>query len=1152
MRQRLQQQEFNNSRLVQEIRASQVIEETLWESQHFIQRLAQTTQSVLYIYDAIARNSIYANRKFAEMLGYSLDEIAQIGVALLPCLLHPDDEVKVAEHLQCFREAQDSDIFEIEYRLKHKNGEWRWLRSRETIFARDADGLAYQILGAAEDITERKRVEEALRESERRFRAIFDHTFQFTGLLKPDGTLLEINQTALEFSGQKRSDLVNRPFWEAGWWAVSPATQERLKSAIAEAAAGQFVRYEVDIQGADDTVATIDFSLKPFKDETGQVVLLITEGRDISASLRDSFASRQQVKALLAGQNQILEMIAKGAKLSAVLNQIALLIEKQVPQAQCCFLLLDKSGIHLRYGAAPSLPKSYSQAIDGLTIGPFALSCGTAAYWGEPVIVQDIATHPLWVDCQDLALTHGLKACWSAPIFSTVGKVLGTFAMYYGELHTPSRQEQELTATATQLAKIAIERSHAQEELLRSNAMLKAQQEAAPDGILVIDENRQIASYNHRFCELWRIPDSIIQSGDESRLMKWLQSQLQHPEDFQAKVEYLYAYPTQTGCGELTCKDGRILEFYSASVRSHSGDYYGRIWYNRDITERKQAEYALNQAKIAAEAANRAKSEFLANMSHELRTPLNGILGYAQILKRESSLTPKQQERVGIIQQCGEHLLTLLNDILDLSKIEARKMELHVSEFAFPQFLDSIVNIFRLRAEEKNITFNFQTLSQLPYCVRGDEKRLRQVLINLLGNAIKFTDHGQVTFKVGYVLENGDWEQEERQGERRRGSCKVSLPASPNHQFPIPKKIRFIVEDTGIGIPPEQLNEIFLPFHQIGEHHRQVEGTGLGLAISKKLVQLMGGELKVDSVLRQGSLFWADLDLAEGSECTEITQPRVGNIIGVKEKKHKVLVVDDKREDRAVLVDLLSPLGFEVVEATSGQDCLMQAIQIKPDVILLDMLMPGMDGFETVEMLRQSPTLKNVVVLATSASTFADDQQKCFAAGCDGFIPKPVEAEKLLQQLRRHLGVEWVYEDLKSVSPSDRISRSDGNSPRKPYQLASKTVISLEPSVTLLVDATQRNSEAYQLNLNSDFFTSGSVPFTSSDNCLVAPPPDKITTLYELARIGDIRGIQEQANLIEQLDEQFGWFAKQLRRLANGFQEKQILEFVRKYMADRE
>jgi PAS domain S-box-containing protein len=213
----------------------------------------------------------------------------------------------LTEHLKRFRDATDSEIFEIDYRMRHKNGEWRWLRSQETVFARNADGLPYQILGAAEDITERKRVQEALWESERRFRAIFDHTFQFTGILKPDGTLLEINQTALDFSGQKLEEILGRPFWEVRWWTLSSSHQEQLKRAIAAAAAGEFVRYEVEVLAAGDVVVTIDFSLKPFKDETDQVVLLIPEGRDIS--------DRKRVKALLAGQNHILEMIAKGARL---------------------------------------------------------------------------------------------------------------------------------------------------------------------------------------------------------------------------------------------------------------------------------------------------------------------------------------------------------------------------------------------------------------------------------------------------------------------------------------------------------------------------------------------------------------------------------------------------------------------------------------------------------------------------------------------------------------------------------------------------------------------------------------------------------------------------------------------------------------------
>ncbi len=1224
-------QEFikKNRRLEQEIKVQQLAEETVWGSQHFIQRIAQTTPSVLYIYDLIAKSSIYANRQFAELLGYTLLEISEIGAELLPQLLHPDDQAAVSEHLQRFRDAKDSDIFEIEYRMRRKDGQWRWLRSQETVFARSPEGLPYQILGAAEDITERKRVEEALRQSERRFRAIFDHTFQFTGLLKPDGTLVEANQTALDFSGQKPSDLVNRPFWEAKWWTISPKTQEQLKSAIAAAAEGEFVRYEVDVRGADDTVVTIDFSLKPFRDETGQIVLLIAEGRDIS--------DRKQVKALLAGQNHILEMIAKGARLVDVLTTLAQLIERQLPQSRCSFLLLDKNGVNLRHGAAPSLPDGYIQALDGMTIGPFAGSCGTAAYWGEPVIVEDITIHPLWSSFRDLGLAHGVRACWSVPIFSTSGKVLGTFAIYYSEPRTPNRHEQELTAKATQLARIAIERSSAQEELLRSNAMLKAQQEAAIDGILVIDENRRVASYNQRFCELLQVPQQLIQSGDEPQVLKWILTQLAQPDEFFAQVEYLYAHPTETSYYEFTLKDGRILELYSAPVLSPSGGYYGRIWYHRDITQRKQAEAvqtrlitslrqteekyrklielagdaiitvdaetgiildanqmaetilgrarteimglhqseiqpsqrleqyteifqehietggvfqaelelrhksgatvpvevsatvvdvhgkkiiqgifrdisdrkqtekALNQAKVAAEVANRAKSEFLANMSHELRTPLNGILGYAQILKRESTLASKQRDQVNIIQQCGEHLLTLLNDILDLSKIEAQKMELYLSDFQFPHFLEGLVEIFRIRAEQKNIVFSYEQLSPLPCCVRGDEKRLRQVLINLLGNALKFTDKGGVTFKVGYVgVQESKVESWQVESSQQEFKIKCSNP-QPATQTQPAQKMRFIVEDTGIGMAPQLLADIFLPFHQIGEPHHQVEGTGLGLAISQKLVQLMDGELSVESSLGQGSVFCLDLDLPEVLEWVEATKVDEGNIIGLKEKKYRVLVVDDKWENRSVLVDLLSPLGFEVVEAIDGQDCLNQALKVKPDVILLDMVMPGMDGFEATKRLRQLPSLREVVVIATSANAFAYDQQQCLAAGCNGFISKPVQAQKLLEELSQHLELEWVYKEVEGEP-------NGSSSPMHSRPLSIATV----------------------------------------QNSLVAPPLEKITALYELAMMGDIQGIQEQANVIEQLDQQFVPFGQQLRQLAKGFQEKQILEFVRKYMAENE
>jgi signal transduction histidine kinase/CheY-like chemotaxis protein len=380
---------------------------------------------------------------------------------------------------------------------------------------------------------------------------------------------------------------------------------------------------------------------------------------------------------------------------------------------------------------------------------------------------------------------------------------------------------------------------------------------------------------------------------------------------------------------------------------------------------------ALEQERKRAEALaelDRAKSQFLANMSHELRTPLNGILGYAQILKKGKTLSDHQKNGLGIIHQCGEHLLNLINEVLDISKIEARKMELYPKNIHFPEFLEGIAEICRIRAEQKGIELMYETLTQIPKAIRADEKRLRQVLINLLGNAVKFTEKGFITFKVGYQQE----------------------------------KFRFQVEDTGIGIIQEQLEEIFLPFQQGGEKSRETEGTGLGLTISRQLVELMGSELRVKSTLGQGSIFWFDLELQEVDEWDDAANDWERNILGFKGDKRKVLVVDDKWANRSVLVNLLEPLGFEVVEAINGLDGLNKACEFKPDLVFMDLVMPVMDGFEATRRLRTLPDLANVVVIAISA-----------------FIPKPFREADLLEKLGYHLGLEWIYEKGTSAIGTD-------------------------------------------------------------------------------------------------------------------------------------
>lgn len=896
--------------------------------------------------------------------------------------------------------------------------------------------------------SELARVQEALRQSEagrRESQTFFEKSFHASPALMAiahvaDGRLIEVNPAFLRGSGYTREEVIGRSTLALGLWARPEERDEFLRRMQAE---GSVRDFEANFQAKTGEVRSLLLNADIIEMEGTRGMLTVAV--DISERRR-----REQV---LEATYRISQAALADNDLAAFFAEIHLIIAGLMPARNLYFALLsaDRSLLTFPYFVDESAPAPAARKPgNGLT--EYVLDTG------RPLLTNaDELTVLLREFGRYLPMGKPAALWLGAPLLIN-GRAIGVIAVQ--DYHNPrayGEEEKRLLMFVAEQAATAVHRRQAEEAVRRAESQYRGIFENALEGLYQTTADGRFIRANAALARMcgYETPAALLHAINDIGHQVYVDRTRR--EEFLRMIEGRDEVTDFES--EIYRRDGTKL-WVSESVRvirNAAGEVVRFEGVAIDITQQRQAARALQAAKEAADAASRAKSLFLASVSHELRTPLNGILGYTQILRRDPTLGEKQREGVRVIHESAEHLLVLINDVLDLSKIEAGRIELHPADFELAELAAAAEQVFAPRAREKNLLLETALAPGLPAFVRGDEARLRQVLFNLLGNAVKFTAQGGVVLSV----------------EAQAGNL-----------------LRFSVSDTGRGIAEQDLARIFEPFTQVGETVGAATGTGLGLAISRSLVERMGGEMHVESQPGWGSRFWFDVPLPAAAAAAR--RPGAARrVLGYEGPRRRVLVVDDNAANRSVMAAMLAPLGFELHEAADGLGGIAEAARFRPDVVLMDLRLPGaIDGLEATRRLRAVAEGAEMKIIAVSASAYDIDREQCRAAGCDDFVAKPFREEELWTALGQALGLTWrLADDLAET--------------RTPFPLVPKL-----------------------------------------------PGAEELAALHELASQGDIVGLRARAEQLLAADPELGLFVEGLLELAARFKMKAIRQFIERRRPD--
>jgi PAS domain S-box-containing protein len=1080
-------------RLTDDVAVRDQVEQELRESEARFKAFSESTSDWFWQTDAEDRFAWFEDGRNSQV---PIDHATVLGRTRMECL--PAVELANTEKWRRYQAdlAAHRPFRDLEYQIGGDGRVLHWISvSGQARYDDDGNFLGYR--GTARNI-QVQRDNEAARQ---RLLQAIEQSPVSIAITDAAGTITYINAHYSTVSGYSAEEAIGRT-QEIVRTGDTPGTVYADMGRVL--GQGKVWRGELGGRRKNGELYWEDISVSPVHDHLGRTTHYIAVSEDITA--RKQSARREQER------NRILEAVASGAPLAEVLGMMATMVETELPGGLCGILRLDRARGTLHNACASSLPPAWVEAVEGLAIGPEVGACGTAAYTAARVVASDIATDPRWHDWRELAAREGLRACWSQPIISTIGKVLGTLAIYHRDVNAPANDEIRLVETISSLAAICMERDEAEQqtrqllvehETILGNAQVgivylkqrrvvscnrrleeifgydsgeligesserfydtKESFEAiGAEAYRVVGENRNFSTElvlkrkdGKRFrgalngCaidpahpqegSIWVYADISERHEAEQQAHKLLQAVEQSPVSIvittrEGLIEYVnprFSKVTGYSAREVLGQNPRILQsgetppetyrelwqtllaggewrgvlrnrrkngelFWEEASMSPILDDTGQtthfIAVKEDITERWHINEELQQHRAhleelvaqrtadlsaaleAAKAADQAKDVFLAHVSHELRTPLNAVIGLSDLARRLST-DPRQQDYLDKATGAGRTLAGIINDLLDLSKISASRMELETTTFSLRRLIQRSKSVMAHRADEKGLILMERIGDEVPDVLMGDPLRIEQILLNLLSNAIKFTPAGRVELRIGLdaCVEN-----------------RICLGID--------------VEDTGIGLTEDSITRLFQPFAQAdASMSRRFGGTGLGLALCKRLAELMDGDIGVTSREGVGTTFHVSLwlSLGDAADLPEAARTASKDALPASYGDAHVLVVDDQPLNREVVAALLAEVGVVAEMARNGQEALDILRAAGPqafDLVLMDIQMPIMDGLAATREIRDWEGYADLPIIAMTAHTMQHEREISSAAGMNDHIGKPFDTIAFFQLL---------------------------------------------------------------------------------------------------------------------------------------------------------